>query len=572
MGDENHIILHLFTLNNRYFVRIVSVDHTDDYKSEVNGAYPDLQVCNIVPLYNSAEWTSRLFNDIKYKRFKGVTIEPFQGKQSLWEVKGVNQEEWFANDFEPYIRLKLLEYEEDNYDGDSNNDVVKDILSAMNSIQPSKYIEISSSNVTCKADTFKLKNPERTDDGEVILTKNQRLAMLLTCITYNESGLKIDGASEYPHDILLRQCEDSENIYLSSDTFTIKEIPYIMDAMGINYITIIQITTSSEFRNFIQANFGKGINEHNLVSSNLGFEYLEDQSLNTLDDYFESFYYNVDPEKMKIDFQSTEQDIVRKVPKAKKETSEPEPKEQCFLCVNNITLKLEKYAHQYRYLTEISFLCDVDVKTKLGESLFDKLLTIKKNDVEDIVQDITKFLDVIKTVFQSNRACNDKGDVLNTQRYHTCNYVEKYKDDNAEVMASAAIEKVFMFLSKYISGKDINMNQIGKDLVDLGVKKTRKTRGNVYGLANPSKSDLDKFVKTASAAPTSPITNLPPFTGELVIPLADSWDTNPSRIGCGKSSEKPQILSSAELLLPTTDERPFFARGPSPKELSLFNS
>lgn len=112
MADENHIILHLFTLNSRYFVRIVSVEHTDDYKSEVNGAYPDLQVCNIVPLYNSAEWTSRLFNDIKYKRFKGITIEPFQGKSGLWEVKGVNQEEWFENDFEPYIRLKLLEYEE----------------------------------------------------------------------------------------------------------------------------------------------------------------------------------------------------------------------------------------------------------------------------------------------------------------------------------------------------------------------------------------------------------------------------------------------------------------------------
>jgi hypothetical protein len=94
-------------------------------------------------------------------------------------VKGTpnkNPEEWFANDFEPYIRLKLLEYEEDNYEGDS--EIADYILSNVNSIQPSKYIEVCSTSN--KADTFKVKNPERTDDDEVILTKNQKLAMLLT--------------------------------------------------------------------------------------------------------------------------------------------------------------------------------------------------------------------------------------------------------------------------------------------------------------------------------------------------------------------------------------------------------
>ena len=558
MGDENHIILHLFTLTNRYFVRIVSVDHTDDYISEINTAYPELQVCNLVPLYNSAEWTSRLFNDIKYKRFKGTTIEPFQSKPGLWEVKGSNQEEWFENEFEPYLRLKLLEYEEDNYEGDT--DIIQYILSNIHSIQPTKYIEICSSNITSKADTFKLKAPERTEDGEVILTKNQKLAMILTCIAYNASEMKMNG--DYEHDILLRQCEDSDNIYLSNDTFTLKEIPYLLDSFGINYISIIQLTTNNKYRSFVQANIGNGLNEHNVVLPKLGFAYLEDQAENTLDDYYESFYYNVDAEKMRIDFKCTESDIVRKVPTVKKVVPQPEPKEQWCLCMNNITSKLEKYIYtkQYKYLSEISVLCDVNVKTKMGESMFNTLLTMKRDDVDNVIEDVSQFLDIIKTVFQSNRGCNNKGDVLNMQKYHTSNYVEKYKDDNSETMASAAIEKVFMFLSKYISGKDINMNQIGKDLVDLGVKKTRKTRGNVYGMANPSKSDLDKFAKTASTPPSPPITNLPPFTDELVIP-ADSWDKNPSRIGCGKSSqpiEQQPALSPVELLIPTTDDTGLF--------------
>jgi hypothetical protein len=501
-------------------------------------------------------------NDIKYKKFKGITIE---GKPGFWEVKGTpnkNPEEWFANDFEPYIRLKLLEYEEDNYEGDS--EIADYILSNMHSIQPSKYIEVCSTSN--KADTFKVKNPERTDDDEVILTKNQKLAMLLTCITYNTSGYLNKSAQkvsdEYEHDILLRHCEDSDTIYLSNDTFTLKEIPYLLDSVGINAITMIKITTNGKYRYYIESNLGKGIKKHNIARSNLGFSYIEDTTENKLDDYFESFYYNVDAEKMKIDFKSTENDIVRKIPKeATKPGPEAElnPKEQCYLCMNNITSKLEKYTRQYRYLDEISFVCDMDVKTKLGESIFETLLTIKKNDVEDVIEDVTKFLDVIKSVYQTKRVCNDKGDVLNVQRYHTSNYVDRYKDDNSETSAAAAIEKVFTFLSKYISGKDINMNQIGKDLVDLGVKKTRKTKGNVYGLANPSKSELDKVAKA------SPITNLPPFTDELVIPLTDSWDKNPSRIGCEKppstyksSTKEPPICGAADLLLPLKDVRPHF--------------
>ena len=37
------------------------------------------------------------------------------------------------------------------------------------------------------------------------------------------------------------------------------------------------------------------------------------------------------------------------------------------------------------------------------------------------------------------------------------------------------------------------MNKIGQDLVDLGVRKTRKAKGNIYALKNPSKKEIEQI-------------------------------------------------------------------------------
>lgn len=68
------------------------------------------------------------------------------------------------------------------------------------------------------------------------------------------------------------------------------------------------------------------------------------------------------------------------------------------------------------------------------------------------------------------------------QKYHTKNYVDKHKDDSAELAATVAIGKVSAYLEGVMEKSKINNNRIGQDLVEMGVKKVRRSRGYFYGL------------------------------------------------------------------------------------------
>lgn len=68
------------------------------------------------------------------------------------------------------------------------------------------------------------------------------------------------------------------------------------------------------------------------------------------------------------------------------------------------------------------------------------------------------------------------------QKLLTYAYVELYKKDNNETLASLVIDNIYTYLLSKISVSKINKNQIGSDLVELGVKKLRKSKGFVYGI------------------------------------------------------------------------------------------
>jgi hypothetical protein len=70
------------------------------------------------------------------------------------------------------------------------------------------------------------------------------------------------------------------------------------------------------------------------------------------------------------------------------------------------------------------------------------------------------------------------------QKKHTETFVKLHKDNSFETDASVVVERVRSYLSDKL--ECVNMNRIGQDLVDLGVKKTRKSRGFVYNMRAPS--------------------------------------------------------------------------------------
>lgn len=73
----------------------------------------------------------------------------------------------------------------------------------------------------------------------------------------------------------------------------------------------------------------------------------------------------------------------------------------------------------------------------------------------------------------------------NPQYEATKEYVKRNMSRIHVTPATIAINNVFQYLHhvKGMPESEINKNQIGSDLVDLGVKKTRKGKGNYYGLS-----------------------------------------------------------------------------------------
>lgn len=132
----------------------------------------------------------------------------------------------------------------------------------------------------------------------------------------------------------------------------------------------------------------------------------------------------------------------------------------------------------YEFLNEMSLVTGVELETEIAKNLI-KPLFDSLND-KAFLSDFASLV----TFVEAMTVRKSKGARTDTQRFYTEKYVEKYKDDNAEMLASIALDKAYQYLfEKMDIGKEsINRNRIGQDLVQLGVKKVRKSQGYFYGL------------------------------------------------------------------------------------------
>jgi hypothetical protein len=112
-------------------------------------------------------------------------------------------------------------------------------------------------------------------------------------------------------------------------------------------------------------------------------------------------------------------------------------------------------------------------------------------------------------------------------------YVDLYKNDTLETLASTVIENVYQYLvDSAMRADSINKNQIGKDLVELGVKKTRKSKGYVYGIEDTSNKKRGYDIDHSKASKENhqlranipPALNVDPILfckpGKFLVPLS----------------------------------------------------
>ena len=169
--------------------------------------------------------------------------------------------------------------------------------------------------------------------------------------------------------------------------------------------------------------------------------------------------------------------------------------------INNTINMLDEnmvYLKEFQRLSDFSFESDImnQVITTLDKKELSKTFISKLKQLVDILggeepdaPNAQNALNRVESCAKVKRSSSvyPAQNSLAEQKLITSVYVNLYKDDNLETLASTVVDNVYEYLTQvHIAMENVNKNQIGKDLVDLGVKKIRKSRGYVYGITDTS--------------------------------------------------------------------------------------
>jgi len=172
-----------------------------------------------------------------------------------------------------------------------------------------------------------------------------------------------------------------------------------------------------------------------------------------------------------------------------------------YIYTNTITNIINIFEIELTYLTEYNL---VSIIAKLSAKLINYINTnsFTLDDINELNDFVGQFIK--KPVAQET----------NEHLALTKIYVDKNKNDQKETLASVVVDNVKSYLSENIP--IVNQNQIGQDLVELGVKKTRKAKGFVYGIQDTSnKSAVDIY----SPSFVCGFANKSNFRAEPIVPI-----------------------------------------------------
>ena len=163
---------------------------------------------------------------------------------------------------------------------------------------------------------------------------------------------------------------------------------------------------------------------------------------------------------------------------------------------NLITNVVHAYDNNIILLKELDLLSSFSYNNEFTKKIIENLEDISVS--RSLINEMKELISILDNTtcddsIETDNVNNDK--LSNNQKKLTNFYVQSHKNDKAETLASTVIDNVYNYLLPLQSvNETINKNQIGKDLVDLGVKKTRKSKGYVYGIDDSSHSNIKNVV------------------------------------------------------------------------------
>lgn len=530
-STSEHIIVHFQIINDKNYIRILTTPKTQDYLKEIKivyGQQVNLYDEGIHVFYNSGDLYDRLISDLGFKKFKGIE-KINKIINGIWEIipyKTYDILLWYNNTYLKWITERLNMYIEDLDDElyFTPWDIKWKNLEIKNHLKINYLENLYSIN-------YELLNLECTKDGTYIFTRHHFIALLSQYIKHNYSkildnsvlDLYLYNNTEKEKDknqdedekqekstIIIKQCDYLRGLIINKNILNIKDIEEIFKILSLSsselniiakckeYIDIYENEISNQFNN---------ISEMNIFGSN-NYMFLENENNPICQGDIETVYEILLPQQKKPMFFNLEEVVIDNI-NLKMGINECESEFQNNLCQNvkidkqilpieykKILFKnllentLNAYDEDIKLLKEIELLSTFAYKSSYTADIINSIseISLSKSLINELKELILILDNSVNNSDEEHEEVEDdqnkKKTPMTLQKLLTDSYIQQYKNDNAETIASTVVNNIYSYLSSSpgLGEETINKNQIGIDLVDLGVRKTRKAKGYVYGI------------------------------------------------------------------------------------------
>lgn len=475
--NNYHIIFHLHNLNDVFYIRSVVCENSKLYLQEINKVYSFNETINDVDIfYNCGDLYDRLLNDLNYKKFKN--IELIKKCKGIWQIESKERDiiNWYSSIYIPYINSKISMYLEDIDDNYYKIDNID-----WKSSDFTKYIKhdfVGVGDYVKNGVIYTLLNCEQMNG--FVITHNHLLALVKEYITnkYIDLIAIISPYKSFPvtDDNILIITENLRGICIDKNELVESDIIKIFNYLNISIGDLIEIARDKKFIKIFDDDrkFYNDITEFGLFKSN--YMYLDTTDIPNYNGDIEDVFKCSEECNKQFKKQAENNELILK--KNVLSTTVENESFKTNIYKNIITNSFISYDEILTSLVELQLLSEYTYKSEYMKNMIDNIHTIPQstlNELKELINIIENGIDKPK-------------ESTITQKTLTENYINKYKNDNIETLASKVIDNIINYLVEE-KLEIINKNDIGKDLVDLGVKKIRKSNGFVYGLEDSKHSE-----------------------------------------------------------------------------------
>ncbi len=519
---SDHILVYFQTFSgkenvaNLDYVRVIAVNKSLHFFEELKTVY-NITASNedIHMFYNCGDLYERLVNDLQFKRFKNRVFKSvcsglwLLGESSEDNIKWYNEVliDWikqrlstYIDDMEEdslscsiknelwkfkwdfittdYLKLNLeedkLDYYLLNYENTSDSNYVISTKHIMSLI--ALYANLNYGKVTSDYNIESGRIIKNNKTGEISLNVDNNN----TNTTDNSSFVEEDNTNTNINDFIIKESDNNRCLILNKNVLSTFEVESILEYLNVDTDVLFKFAMSFEFSR-LQKNI---LDAHSLYipteSAVFGLNYAPltgfeiNRCIGDLD------YFNTEP--------NLTSQCTKKIVDTSKNVSIYKNLLDDSVNIFNDDLTITT-------LTEFERISTYSYKSTITENIIN---TINKNTItKQLIEELFELIKILNTNdLEEEDPCKDEKNQepkMDLQHIVTKTYVDQYKNDNVETVASTVIDNVYKYLKQSALHENyINKNKIGQDLVTLGVKKVRKSKGYFYGMedSNEKESNL----------------------------------------------------------------------------------